>query len=106
MTWYDFARLQSAMRPSPATAACFTDHLLGYRRNRRSGRQMATEVAVKTAAWSVHVAEIHVLRQMEVIEELRRDGHSTVEAERHLQMLEGTLETHQQILDGLRPPRA
>lgn len=69
-----------------------------------TSRVTPTETAVRTARWSVHIAEIHVLRQLEVIEELQRDGHSTVEAEYLLRLLQGTLETHQQVLDGLHPP--
>jgi hypothetical protein len=53
------------------------------------------------AEWAVHVAEIHVLRQTEIIEELRRDGHSTIEPERLLRLFEETLQTHQQTLDQL-----
>jgi hypothetical protein len=56
----------------------------------------------ETAEWAVHVAEIHVLRQMELIEDLRRDGHNTAEPERLLQLFEETLKTHQQTLDQLR----
>ena len=56
------------------------------------------------AEWAVHIAEIHVLRQRELIEDLRRDGHSTAESERLLQLFESTLETHQQTLDDLRSP--
>lgn len=63
---------------------------------------MATEAAVRTAQWSVHIAEIHVLRQMEIIEDLRRGGHSTEEPERLLRLFEETLKTHQQTLDDLR----
>lgn len=70
-----------------------------------TSRVTPTAAAVRTAQWSVHIAEIHVLRQMEIIEELRRDGHSTDEAEHLLRMLNGTLETHQQVLDGLQPPQ-
>ena len=54
------------------------------------------------AEWAVHVAEIHVLRQMEIIEDLRRGGHSTEEPERLLRLFEETLKTHQQTLDDLR----
>jgi len=54
------------------------------------------------AEWAVHVAEIHVLRQMEIIEDLRRDGHSTAEPERLLALFQETLKTHQQTLDDLR----
>ncbi|HKD47184.1 MAG TPA: hypothetical protein VKB67_05825 [Rhizomicrobium sp.] len=54
------------------------------------------------AEWAVHIAEIHVLRQMELIEDLRRDGHSIAEPERLLRLFEATLETHQQTLDKLR----
>lgn len=69
-----------------------------------TNRITSTAAAVRTAEWSVHLAEIHVLRQMELIEELRRDGHPTAEAERLLHVMEGTWETHQKVLDGLRPP--
>lgn len=60
----------------------------------------------QSAEWAVHLAEIHVLRQMEIIEELRRDGHSTVEPERLLQLFEETLKTDQQTLDDLRAAQA
>lgn len=56
----------------------------------------------QVAEWAVHVAEIHVLRQMEIIEDLRRDGHSTAEPERLLRLFEETLKAHQQTLDDLR----
>ena len=61
---------------------------------------------VQLAKWSVHLAEIHVLRQVEHIEDLKRDGHSTLEAEAHLRLLEETWKTHQQVLDGLLAARA
>ena len=66
-----------------------------------TGRAMRTKSAMQLAEWSAHLAEIHVLRQVEHIEELKRDGHSTVEAEAHLRLLEETWKTHQQVLDGL-----
>lgn len=66
-----------------------------------TSRLTPTKAAVRTAEWSVHIAEIHLLRQMELIEELERDGHSTVEAKGLLRILEGTLEAHQHVLDGL-----
>lgn len=56
---------------------------------------------VQLATWSVHLAEIHVLQQIEHIEELKRDGHSTLEAEAHLRLLEESWKAHQQVLDGL-----
>jgi hypothetical protein len=56
---------------------------------------------IEIAAWTVHLAEIHVLRQMEIIEDLRRGGHPTEEHERLLQLFEETLKTHQQMLDQL-----
>ena len=58
------------------------------------------------AEWAVHLAEIHVLRQMEIIEDLRRDGHSTAEPERLLRLFEETLKTHQQTLDDLHSAQA
>jgi hypothetical protein len=66
------------------------------------GRLMRGKSKFAIAEWAVHIAEIHVLRQMEIIEDLRRDGHSTAEPERLLQLFEETLKTHQQTLDDLR----
>ena len=75
------------------------------RRSFDTGRTMRTKSAMQLAEWSVHLAEIHVLRQIEHIEELKRDGHSTLEAEAHLRLLEETWKTHQQVLDGLLASR-
>ncbi len=57
---------------------------------------------LEEARWAVHLAEIHILRQREIIEELRQDGHSTAEPERLLRLFEETLETYQWTLDQLR----
>lgn len=67
---------------------------------------MLSKNKFEIAEWSVHIAEIHVLRQMEIIEDMRRDGHATGEHERLLKLFEATLETHQATLDELRgvPP--
>ncbi|MBV9549624.1 MAG: hypothetical protein JO256_08145 [Alphaproteobacteria bacterium] len=61
---------------------------------------------IQLAEWAVHIAEIHVLRQMEIIEELRADGHATAEPERLLALFEQTLKSHEWSLEQLRGEHA
>ena len=62
-----------------------------------------TETRLQTAERHVREAEAHIARQREIVEELRRDGHPTIEAEILLRIFEDTLKSH---LDGLARVRA
>ena len=58
---------------------------------------------LKMALRHVREGEAHVARQKQIIAELRRDRHPTLEAEKLLETFEQTLKAHQ---DGLAVVRA
>lgn len=57
---------------------------------------MSQTSKVEMARRHVREAEAHIARQKEIIEELRRDGHSTLEAELLLKVFQDTLRSHKE----------
>ncbi len=71
----------------------------------RNGYVMRTETHLEMAKRHVREAEAIVARQRKLVEQLRRDGHDLVEAERLLRNFEESLEAHRQGLAHMRRAR-
>ena len=63
---------------------------------------MAAQSKVEMAKPHVREAEAHIVRQQEIIEQLRSDGHPTLEAELSLKVFQDTLRSHKQSLSRLQ----
>ena len=57
---------------------------------------MSEKGKVEMAQRHVREAEAHIVRQKEIIEELRRDGHPTLVAELLLKVFQDTLRSHKE----------
>lgn len=63
---------------------------------------MLGETTLQMVERHIREGEAHVVRQMEIIEELRRDGHPTLAAESLLQVFLQTLASHKMHAEQLR----
>jgi len=57
---------------------------------------MSEKSSVEMAKRHVCQAEAHIVRQKEIIEELRHDGHPTLAAELLLKVFQDTLRSHKE----------